>query len=347
MNIEPKSQPINSNEICTESCCTNTDDDRKIKCAKCKRQVHFVCTNLPIYQLSLFFSKNYRSFICVNCVEIPKEFRANYNNQEENMINQFKREVKACENIIKVQKENEGKLINGLRKMKHQQDEQDSLKQFMENKFDELEKNIKETIAEDVKGKLDNKDNKNKSLNEEATKTFASIVKINQENALLPQFRKLLHNEKLQDIEEERQKDVRKSNLIIYGKKESEELNSDEKFVQNFVDDVGSDSKVKYITRIGNKRENYTRPIKVVFENPHQIYLIMKSLKKLKGNFQYQGISITEDFTQFERSIIKEWKNKAPERNARESIDSNFVWRVRGSPKSSLYLKKIFATKSS
>ena len=70
------------------------------------------------------------------------------------MINQFKREVRACENIIKLQKENEGKLINGLRKMKHQQDEQDSLKQFMESKFDELEKSIKETIVEDIKDKL-------------------------------------------------------------------------------------------------------------------------------------------------------------------------------------------------
>ena len=225
--------------------------------------------------------------------------------------------------------------------MKHQQDEQDSLKKFMESKFDELEKSIKETIAEDIKDEFDNKDNQN-SMNEEATKSFASIVKSNQENTLLPQFRKLLHNEKLQEVEEERQKDVRKSNLIIYGKKESEELNSDEAFVQNYVDDVGSDSKVKYITRIGNKRANYTRPLKVVFENPHQIYLIMKSLKKLKGNLKYQGISITEDFTLFERSIIKEWKSKAAERNARESIDSNFVWRVRGSPKSALYLEKIY-----
>lgn len=92
------------------------------------------------------------------------------------------------------------------------------------------------------------------------------------------------------------------------------------------------------MTRIGIKRPNYIRPIKVVLESAHEVYLITKKLINLKGNEKYQGISVTEDFTRFERSLIKELKNKAAERSAREP---NIIWRVRGSPKSGLYLKKI------
>ena len=132
MDEEPQNQPTDDiNQVCTQSCCTDYENDRKIKCVKCKRLVHFVCTKLPLYQLRLFFTRNYRSFVCENCVEIPEEFRTNYSNQEESIVNQYKREVKACENIIMVQKENESKLIVGLRKMKQQQD---GLKQIMERK---------------------------------------------------------------------------------------------------------------------------------------------------------------------------------------------------------------------
>ena len=62
---------------------------------------------------------------------------------------------------------------------------------------------------------------------------------------------------------------------------------------------------------------------------------------KLKGKPKYKAISITEDLTLFERSVVKEWKKKTDERNEKELSDSNIVWKVRGSPKSGLYLKKI------
>ena len=335
MDIEPHNQPINTNQVCTKLQCTDNENHKKIKCVKCKREVHYVCTNLPLYQLRLFFTKNYRSFVCVNCVEIPEDFKTTYNNQEETILNHYKREIKACENIIMVQKENENKLINGIRKMKQKQNEKDEhLKNTMENKFDEFEKKIKEIIKDEIKSNIDSKNNQHKI---DQKSSFASIVKnVNQENILIPKFRKLLQEEKIQDIEEERQKDIRKSNLIIHGIKECEErTNDDRTSVNNLFHDVGSNSTVKYMTRIGIKRPNYTRPIKVVLESAHEVYLITKKLINLKGNKKYQGISVTEDFTRFERSLIKEWKNKAAERSAREP---NFVWRVRGSPKSGLYL---------
>ena len=40
-----------------------------------ERAVHFVCTKFPTYQLKLFYTKNYRGYICVNCVKVPDEFQ--------------------------------------------------------------------------------------------------------------------------------------------------------------------------------------------------------------------------------------------------------------------------------
>ena len=187
-----------------------------------------------------------------------------------------------------------------------------------------------------------NKTPNEKSQNQKTNKSFANIVKSNQKNELIPQFRKLLQEQKIQEIEEERQKDVRKSNLIIYGIKEFEEsTNGDEIFVNDLLIDLESKSKVKFMTRIGDRKKSQSRPLKVVFQSPHEVYLITKNLIKLRGNLKYQSISITEDLTWFERQVIKEWANKAEERNAREPNNSNIFWRVRGSPISGLYLKKI------
>ena len=106
------------------------------------------------------------------------------------------------------------------------------------------------------------------------------------------------------------------------------------------INNVCVDSHVKFMTRIGEKLSNKNRPIKVVLGSAHERYLLMKNLANLKGKSKYKGISVTKDFTVFERGLIKEWANKAKERTKEEN-DSGFVWRVRRSPFKGLYLKKI------
>ena len=113
----------NHSNQCTESRCIAGDDERKIVCSKCKRAVHFVCTKLPTYQLKLFYTKNYRGYICV---KVPDEFQQLFNKQEERLFfEKCQREVEACENIIKVQRGNKEKLINGIKKMQRQKEKED------------------------------------------------------------------------------------------------------------------------------------------------------------------------------------------------------------------------------
>ena len=100
--MESLNDSNNQFPLCTETSCTEEDDERMIKCSKCKRAVRFMCTKLPFYQLRLFFTKSYRAYVCVNCVTVPEEFQKLCKNQEENLFEQLKKEVGACENIIKM-----------------------------------------------------------------------------------------------------------------------------------------------------------------------------------------------------------------------------------------------------
>ena len=84
----------NHTNQCTELRCIAGDDEKKVICSKCKRAVHFVCTKLPTYQLKLFYTKNYRGYICVNCVKMPDEFQQLFNKQEERFFEKCQREIK-------------------------------------------------------------------------------------------------------------------------------------------------------------------------------------------------------------------------------------------------------------
>ena len=67
---------------------------------------------------------------------------------------------------------------------------------------------------------------------------------------------------------------------------------------------------------------------------------ILSNLRNLKGIPEYKTMSATKDYTITERRMIKNWSDKAKEKDKNESTDSKFVWRVRGSPKNGLRLKR-------
>ena len=75
------------------------------------------------------------------------------------------------------------------------------------------------------------------------------------------------------------------------------------------------------------------------FDEKHKVRL-MNNLYRLKNMHMYK-ISITEDYTKNERMKIKEEYMKAKKLNEEAKGNENYVWRVRGCPRTSLYLKKI------
>ena len=82
------------------------------------------------------------------------------------------------------------------------------------------------------------------------------------------------------------------------------------------------------------------RKITVVINSEAEKNQIIENLKELKGQESFRGISITDDYTLAQRQMIKEFSQMAKENNNKEPQHSPNVWRVRGSPKNSLRLKK-------
>ena len=81
------------------------------------------------------------------------------------------------------------------------------------------------------------------------------------------------------------------------------------------------------------------RPIKLILKDDDERQRNMKNLYKLKS-MGYLRISVTDDFTINERKKIKEMHENAKKKNT-ECDDGDFIWRVRGSPRTYLHLKKI------
>ena len=68
----------------------------------------------------------------------------------------------------------------------------------------------------------------------------------------------------------------------------------------------------------------------------------MTRLPKLKGIQTHLKMSITDDYTSMQRKAIQDAVKRARDRNANEPEDSNIIWKVRGTPKNGLDIKKFY-----
>ena len=176
--------------------------------------------------------------------------------------------------------------------------------------------------------------------------TFASMVSGEPSTPVSnsADFRTLMRTTRNEEITEEKEKDRKKKNLIVHGCESSDQAQTTV-FVNTLLKDVGAETiSFKTVNRIG-KEDQDKRPIIVEFNSEHDKDIIMRSLKNLKGNSQYKGISITEDYTVAERELIKDYRTEAKDLNARNECD-DFFYCVRGTPKNGLYIKKIKKVKS-
>ena len=360
---------------CTKSSCTQDEDIHKLECAECKRLVHYKCTQLPVYQVQLFLTKGYRKFICVNCIDVPKylmEILADNqaretSNKDKGELSRLKREVTACENIIKVHEENETKLKDIITSQNDELKEQEekfneagnpdfdvikNLEGSMKKKLEQIGMCLKESLLKEVQEnnkKMEEKLNQVMSLSNSYANTVKNIQaseKIQTSTNVNTDFRTIMREARNEELVEEQEKRLRACNLIIHGVNESDSDDKevakkmDEKFITSMIGAVHVSTVFKSHARIGQPDPVKRRPIKVVLNCEEDRNKIIASLSNLKGQQTYKGISITEDYTIADRQLIKRWSEKAKESNANEAPDSKYVWRVRGNPKNGLILKK-------
>jgi len=207
-NDKPKSEEYRSINICSDLECANDNDNLKINCVKCQRNVHYACTGLPPYQIRLFKTKGYRGYICGKCVPVSTEFKESISSQEESFIEIYRKEIKACENIIEAQKDNQKKLLRAIESLKcdarNRRQEKEDLCSLIDTKINSLEDKIKQTIANEINGKTKEFEHQLERAN---VKSFAEIVKIHDDktSSVIPNFRKLLHEEKMKKNDERNQ----------------------------------------------------------------------------------------------------------------------------------------------
>ena len=343
-NTQTDTESEHEENNCSETKCKDDDDSMRIKCTGCKRSLHYVCTGLPAYQLQFFIKKKgYRKYTCINCSPVAQELSQKIHEQSRRITSctYSSKEIKACENIIKANTENEKRLNNVVKELQSRcqksNEQNKQLTNEIKSQFSELETKLMEKIERKVN------ENRIKTKPITTKKTFAQVAKENQQQPSLLHIKKALRDEKFEEKLEEQRKQEKQLNIIIHGVPESDDVNHDDTFLNELLDDTGNKTEQLFFDRIGPSTEGINqRPIKVVFCNAQEKDAFMRSLSKLKDIQKYARISITDDLTRTERQLIKFWKNKADQRN---KVDKNkeYVWRVRGSPRGDrgLYLKKI------
>ena len=177
-----------------------------------------------------------------------------------------------------------------------------------------------------------------------STKTYANATSKSDDpirSSTVNDFRSIMLATKNEELVEERDRSFRESNLIIHGVEESKTVN-DTDFVNNLIKNVRCDGvTVKSIARLGSENSDKRRPIKVSLKNGNEKEQVMGNLVNLKGNDMYKKVSITEDYTVSERKMIQEMRERVKEKNNQEPEDSEFVYKLRGTPKNGLMIRRM------
>ena len=145
------------------------------------------------------------------------------------------------------------------------------------------------------------------------------------------------NDEKLEVSEKQR----RACNFVIHGAEEVGESSDqirkeDEGYVKEILTKIGVEAVPISITRLGEKSEARSRPIKITMKTIGDQEKVMKNLKRLKGTEQKFGkISVKDDYTTNERDQIrrlniqaKKLNDENPEKVFKIRGDSKNGWRV-------------------
>jgi len=139
--------------------------------------------------------------------------------------------------------------------------------------------------------------------------------------------------------------------LIIHGTKSDPTNNkkvaksTDEGFVSHLFGAIGVSPDIRSVVRLGKAEIGKVRPIKVVLKSERDKDNIVANLRNLKNHDRYSRISITDDYTIAERQQIKALAERVKELNQNEVADSKYIWKLRGTPKNGLRIKKFMKEK--
>lgn len=128
----------------------------------------------------------------------------------------------------------------------------------------------------------------------------------------------------------------RKLNIIIHG---LEEKNNDDVSIKKIFDATNMEIGPALAHRLGPKKENHGRPVKIVMRSESDKASFMSRLWMLKHKFN-QKIRVTDDYSWKEREEIRRLVRRADELNNNDETTNN-KWKVRGTPKTGMRIVQI------
>ena len=235
-----------------------------------------------------------------------------------------------------------------------------TLENSMNKRIDLIGQTLKESLLKEVQSnniQFENKFNEMMTQN----RTYAESLKNIQPSAepatiptVVTNLRTIIEETRNEDLAEENEKKIRACNIIIHGVSESSSTENDEAkkhdvdFVTNLNEAISITTETpKNIIRLGKADQGKKRPIKVVLNSEYDKNNIMANLRKLKDQELYKRVSITDDYTIKERQMIKEKAAEAKANNDEEPPNSRYIWRIRGTPKNGLIIKKFLKQRPS
>lgn len=143
-------------------------------------------------------------------------------------------------------------------------------------------------------------------------------------------------------IDEEKEKDKRRNNIIIYRMQEGtaagfearrkEDLGFCQELIKDVLEIECQDDAILNIVRLGKKDTARARPLLVIFKDFGIKNEVMEALSKLsEAEDKFRLISVSHDLTQKEREECKELVDEARHRQEQDN-SGEWVYRVRGKP---------------
>ena len=96
--------------------------------------------------------------------------------------------------------------------------------------------------------------------------------------------------------------------------------------------------------RLGAKKSNHHRPLKVTFDDTWKKRTFLSNLYKLKNVKKFEKISVAHDMSLEDRDESKRLRNEAKDRN-KELDSTDYRFKVRGPPWA-MKIVKVFSNKS-
>ena len=124
---------INKNKNCSK--CSERDNKYMIQCSDCQKRIHYYCTKLPPYMLTIFKEKKQRKFTCEDCVSVDPNIKDHVDSFSE-----------LVSNTTKTMPNEESQNTNAKEEIEHSQTE------WMKLTIDDLQNKIAYSLVKKPNG---------------------------------------------------------------------------------------------------------------------------------------------------------------------------------------------------